>query len=201
MTAGSPPADPERIAAPMTDAQPAVRIGVTVPGLVVLVGAAGAGKSTLAARLFAPAEIVSSDDVRGWLTGDPADQRATRLAFSVLHREVRRRLAAGGLAVVDATNVQGSARSALLRIARVAGAHATAIVVRTSPAEVHARNGARIGRVVPPDVVDRHLAALDALGPDPASIVARLVAEGFDAVHVLGGDEPAITLERAAPRS
>jgi predicted kinase len=185
----------------MTDAQPAVRIAVTVPGLVVLVGAAGAGKSTLAARLFAPAEIVSSDDVRGWLTGDPADQRATRLAFSVVHREVRRRLAAGGLAVVDATNVQPSARSALLRIARVAGARATAIVVRTPSAETHARNRARTSRLVPPDVVDRHLAAVDALGPDAASIAERLVAEGFDTVHVLGGDEPSIMLERAARRA
>lgn len=185
----------------MTDAQPAVRIAVPIPGLVVLVGAAGAGKSTLAARLFAPAEIVSSDEVRGWLTGDPADQRATRLAFSVLHREVRRRLAGGQLVVVDATSVQASARAALVRIARAAGVGASAIVVRTPPAEVHARNAARPGRVVPPDVVDRHLAALDALGPDPASIETRLRAEGFGAVHVLRGDGAAITLERLGPTS
>jgi predicted kinase len=185
----------------MTDADPAVRITVRDPGLVVLIGAAGAGKSTLAARLFAPAEIVSSDDVRGWLSGDPADQRATRLAFSVLHREVRRRLAAGELVVVDATSVQASARSALLRIARGAGVGATAIVVRTAPAAVHARNAARPGRVVPADVVDRHLAALEAVGADAVSIVARLVAEGFDAVHVLAGDEPGIVVERPGPES
>jgi predicted kinase len=183
----------------MTGGDRAVRIAVRVPGLVVLVGAAGAGKSTLAARLFAPAEVVSSDDVRSWLTGDPADQGATRLAFSVLHREVRRRLAAGGLVVVDATSVQASARGALLRIARAAGVGATAIVVRTRPADVHARNAARTGRVVPADVVERHLAALDALGSDAASIVARLGAEGFDAVHVLEGDEPAIVIERLGP--
>ena len=183
----------------MANADPAVRIAVRVPGLVVLVGAAGAGKSTLAARLFAPSEVVSSDDVRSWLTGDSADQGATRLAFSVLHREVRRRLAAGGLVVVDATSVQVSARRALLRIARAAGVGATAIVIRTPSAAVHARNAGRPGRVVPADVVDRHLAALEALGADPGSIVARLLAEGFDAVHVLGGDEPAIALERLGP--
>ena len=182
----------------MTDADPAVRIAVRIPSLVVLVGAAGAGKSTRAARLFVPTEVASSDDVRAWLTGDPADQGATRLAFSVLHREVRRRLAAGGLVVVDATNVQPSARSALLRIAWAAGVGATAVVVRTPPAAVHARNAARPGRVVPAEIVDRHLAALDTLGPDPGSIVARLVAEGFDAVHVLGGDEP-IVIERLGP--
>ena len=38
-------------------------ITIQDPSLVVLVGAAGAGKSTLAARLFDPDEIVSSDIV------------------------------------------------------------------------------------------------------------------------------------------
>jgi protein phosphatase len=183
----------------MTSAGPAVRIAVPVPGLVVLVGAAGAGKSTIAAHLFRRAEIVSSDEVRGWLTGDPGDQRATRLAFSVLHREVRRGLAEGRLVAVDATSVQAAARRALLRIARAAGVGATAIVLRAPAATVHARNAARSGRVVPADVVDRHLAAVDALGSDPASIIARLVAEGFDAVHVLDGNEPAVVIERVRP--
>ena len=39
------------------------------PCLVVLVGAAGAGKSTLAARLFAPDLVLSSDGIRPVSTG------------------------------------------------------------------------------------------------------------------------------------
>lgn len=160
-------------------------IEVPVPGLVVLIGAAGAGKTTLAARLFAPPEIVSSDALRAAIGGDAADQRATRTAFGILHREVRRRLAAGLLVVVDATNVERMARVSLLRIAAGARAPAIAIVLIGAAAEIHARNVARTGRVVPHDVVDRHLARVANLGPDDATIAAHLRAEGFSAVWIL----------------
>lgn len=164
-------------------------IDVPVPGLVLLVGAAGSGKSTLAARLFDPAEILSSDALREAVSGDAADQRATRTAFGILHREARRRLAAGRLVVVDATNVETAARRTLLRLARAAGVPSVAVVI-VAPAEVvHGRNAGRAGRVVPADVVDRHLARLTGLGREPAEIVATLRAEGFAAVHVLSTDE------------
>src|SRR6185369_12277405 len=51
------------------------------PCLVILIGAAGAGKSTLAARLFAPDAILSSDALREVVAGDATDQRATKVAF------------------------------------------------------------------------------------------------------------------------
>lgn len=166
------------------------RLELPVAGLVVLIGAAGAGKTTLAARLFDPSEVVSSDDLREAVSGDAADQRATRTAFGILHREVRRRLAAGRLVVVDATNVEFGARKALLRLARDAGAPASAIVILAPAEVVHAQNAGRPGRVVPATIVDRHLARLADLGPGPADIAARLRAEGFGAAHVLdwGGD-------------
>jgi predicted kinase len=151
----------------------------------VLIGASGAGKTTLAARLFAPSDVLSSDALREAVSGDAADQRATRVAFGILHREVRRRLAAGRLVVVDATNVERAARLTLVRLARAAGVPAIAIAIATAPADVHARNAARAGRVVPIDVVDRHLASLAGLGVDRASIAATLLVEGFVAAYVI----------------
>jgi len=160
-------------------------IEVPVPGLVVLIGAAGAGKSTLAGRLFEPGEILSSDLLREVLSGDPADQRATRPAFAILHREVRARLANGRLVVVDATNVTAPARASLRRLAGKAGVPAIAIVVAPPAVDVHARNASRSGRVVPVEIVDRHLAALRGLGSSTATIAAALAAEGFARTHVL----------------
>lgn len=165
---------------------PSSQIRLAVPGVVVLVGAAGAGKSTLAARLFDSADVLSSDELRAIVTGDPGDQRGTRVAFSILHREVRRRLAAGRMVVVDATNVEVHARAGLLRIGRIAGVPVTALLVRPADDEVHRRNASRASRVVPADIVDRHLAALGRLGADVAAVTAALIAEGFAAVHVVG---------------
>lgn len=176
-------------------------IDVPEPGLVVLVGAAGSGKSTLAARLFAPDEILSSDAFREAVRGDPADQRATRPAFAILHREAARRLGAGRLVVVDATNVERAARLALLRVARAAGVPAIAIVLAVPAADAHARNAGRSGRVVPADVVDRHLGRIAELGTDAAVIVDRLRAEGFTAAWVLSStlDLAELRIRRVAP--
>jgi predicted kinase len=180
----------------MTDPSPAGLIPIDVPGLVVLVGAAGAGKSTFAAARFDPAEILSSDDLRAAVAGDPSDQRATRLAFSILHREVSRRLAAGRLVVVDATNVERHARLGLVRLARAAHVPAVAIVLLGDPAAIHARNAGRPGRVVPAEIVDRHMAALGRLGDAPDAIPVALALEGFAAVHLVDGSAPPPKIER-----
>lgn len=158
-----------------------------------MVGAAGAGKTTFAARHFDAAEILSSDRFREVLSGDAADQRRTRTAFSILHREVTRRLAAGRLAVVDATNVEAHARRALVARARSAGVPAIAIVLALPPGVVHARNAARSRRVVPATVVERHLERLTAaLGEE------GMAGEGFAAVHILRSvaEADAVVIER-----
>ena len=134
------------------------------------IGAAGAGKSTFAARHFAPDEVLSSDRFRRIVSGDEANQAATKAAFAVLHEALRRRLAKGRTAVVDATSIEPSARRALLARAAAAGIPASAIVLDLPAATVLARNAARPARVVDMAVVRRQLdrlrASLD--GPDPA---------------------------------
>ncbi len=166
------------------------------PSLVVLVGAAGSGKSTLAARWFAPDEILSSDALRAFVSGDAADQRATKQAFAILQRTLDRRLMAGQTTVVDATNVTARARRELLAIARRAGVPAVAIVLDLPAAVVHARNAARTERVVDAAVVDRHLAALRATIDSGA-----LEREGFDPIVILRSpaEVDALVIERDAP--
>jgi protein phosphatase len=152
------------------------------PSLVVLIGAAGAGKSTFAARHFAVDEVLSSDLYRKMVSGDEANQAATRAAFLRLHHDLETRLADGLLTVVDATSVQTHARRRLLARAAAAGVPTTAIVLDLPTETVLARNAARPARTVDYEVVRRQLGgvreALD--GPAPP-----LYREGFSQVIVL----------------
>src|SRR5437667_518738 len=86
--------------------------------LVVLIGASGSGKSTFAKKHFLPTEIVSSDFCRALVSDDENDLAATNDAFDVLHYIAGKRLAAGRLTVVDATNVKPEDRKSLVELAR-----------------------------------------------------------------------------------
>jgi protein phosphatase len=159
-----------------------LEIPIPDPSLVVLIGAAGSGKSSFAACHFDPDEVLSSDGFRALISGDPANQAVTRAAFGRLHKELARRLAERRLTVVDATNVDRSARRELLRRAAAAGIPSVAIVFDLAAELVLARNAARTSRVVDEGVVQRHLAQLrDELdGPSAAAAL-----EGFAGVTIL----------------
>ncbi len=86
--------------------------------LIILIGASGSGKSTFARKHFKATEVLSSDFCRGLVSNDENDQEATTDAFEVLHFIARKRLAAGKLTVIDATNVQVESRRPLLALAR-----------------------------------------------------------------------------------
>lgn len=150
------------------------------PCLVVLVGAAGSGKSTFAARHFSPSEVLSSDAFRERVSGDPADQAATGAAFAALHAALSQRLRDRLLTVVDATSVQAHARHQLTRRAAAAGVPAIAVVLDLPVTVVLERNAARSSRVVPEAAVRRQLAELDRtlrtgrLETEPFASVVRL---------------------------
>jgi predicted kinase len=162
------------------------------PSLVLLVGAAGAGKTTFAARHFAPDEILSSDAFRAILAGDEADQAVSGTAFAILHRELERRLGAGRLAVVDATNADRRHRRTLMRRAAAAGVPAVALVLALPARVVLARNRTR-QRQVDETVVRTQLARVrHALG------ATGLATEGYASVWVARTPEEAdaVILER-----
>ena len=144
------------------------------PSVVLLVGAAGSGKSTFAARHFAPPAVLSSDALREAISGDAGNQAASRTAFAALHRSLDRRLEAGLSTVVDATNVTASARHAIRRIAGRHGVPVVVVVLDLPSKVVRARNAGRTGRRVPDAVVARQLEGVRATVDGGA-----LAAEGY----------------------
>lgn len=153
-------------------------LAIPDPSLVMLVGPAGSGKSTFAARHFAPDEVLGSDAIRALVGSGEADQSVTRTAFAVLHRRLGERLRDGKLTVVDATNVEPRARRALLQRARAAGLPAVAIVLDVPPDLVVRRNDTRRERVVDRGIVRDHLARLRT-----AVDSGLLEREGFHVVY------------------
>ncbi|MCG9134101.1 polynucleotide kinase-phosphatase, partial [Candidatus Poribacteria bacterium] len=137
--------------APLTEPQGNIKI--PEPSLVLLIGPSGSGKSTFAHKHFKPTEILSSDFCRGLVSDDETDQAATNDAFEVLHFIAAKRLAAGKLTVIDATNVQVEARKPLIALAREYH-YLTAAIVFNMPAKLcQERNEARSDRNFKPHVV------------------------------------------------
>ncbi len=123
--------------------------------LVVLIGPSGAGKSTFASTHFRSTEVLSSDRCRGLVADDENDQSASSDAFDVLHYIARKRLAAGRLTVIDATNVQSDARKPLVALAREFHVLPVAIVFNLPERVCHSRNEARPDRTFGPHVIRR----------------------------------------------
>ncbi|MDE0087325.1 MAG: polynucleotide kinase-phosphatase [Candidatus Poribacteria bacterium] len=128
-------------------------IKIPDPSLVILIGASGSGKSTFAHKHFKPTEILSSDFCRGLVSDDETDQSATTDAFEVLHFIAAKRLAAGKLTVIDATNVQPDARKSLHALAKEYHYLTTAIVFNLPAKLCQERNDTRPDRNFKPHVI------------------------------------------------
>ncbi|WP_433223064.1 polynucleotide kinase-phosphatase [Dactylosporangium sp. CS-047395] len=150
--------------------------------LVVLVGASGSGKSTFARRHFGPYEVISSDFCRGLVADDENGQAATTDAFDVLHYIAGKRLAAGRLTVVDATNVQPDARRKLVELARAHDVLPVAIVLDLPEKLCLERNETRADRTFGAHVIRRQRDQL-------RRSLRGLAREGFRKTHILASPE------------
>jgi protein phosphatase len=114
--------------------------------LVVLIGPSGSGKSTFAKTHFKPTEVISSDFCRALVSDDENNQAATNDAFDVLHFIAAKRLRAGKLTVIDATNVQPEARKSLIALAREYHCLPVALVMDMPERLCRDRNASRADR-------------------------------------------------------
>jgi len=153
---------------------------IAIPELsfVVLVGMSGSGKSTFARKHFKSTEILSSDYCRGLVSDDENSQAATKDAFDVLHFIARKRLAAGKLTVVDATNVQPESRKPFVEIAREFHCLPVAIVLDLPERVAHDRNQSRPDRDFGSHVIRQQAQQLH-------RSLRGLEREGFRHVYVL----------------
>ena len=159
--------------------------------LVVLIGPSGSGKSTFARKHFLTTEVLSSDYCRGLVSDDENNQAATNEAFDVLHYIAAKRLAAGRLTVVDATNVQREARQPLVKLAREYHTLPVAIVFNLPEDVCQERNRDRSDRDFGRHVVRQQRSQL-------RRSMKALKREGFRHVFVMESPEQveAATIER-----
>jgi protein phosphatase len=175
-----------------TSPSPRRTITIPSPSLVLLMGASGSGKSTFARGHFAPTEVISSDHCRALVSDSENDQSVTPAAFEILNLIARKRLEAGKLVVVDATNVQAEARRPLIALARQMHVFTHAIVLDVPEKVCVERNEARSDRNPGPHVVRRQV-------QDLRNSLRNLEREGVRSVHVLRRQEEleGLTIEKS----
>ncbi|MFJ4343153.1 AAA family ATPase [Streptomyces sp. NPDC088915] len=149
------------------------------PALIVLIGAAGSGKSTFAST-WNPSQVLELDAFRA-MVSEAGDQDATADAVTALRTVLEARLARKKTTIVDATNCERTVRAGLVQAARRHGVPAVAVLMGTPVSLCVARQTARTpDRAVPADTVRaQHTAAVTAF--------PGLRGEGF--THIVFADQ------------
>jgi alkanesulfonate monooxygenase SsuD/methylene tetrahydromethanopterin reductase-like flavin-dependent oxidoreductase (luciferase family)/predicted kinase len=157
------------------------------PALVVLVGPSGSGKSTWAAARYRPAEIVSSDQLRGVVGSGEHDLDASADAFALLDQIVAARLRRGLTTVVDTLGFDADRRVAHSRLAEQAGLPTIIVLFKIAPAECRSRNRQRV-RQVPATVLDTQMRRMRA-------VTDQLAAEGWTIVEADAEETAGLAIE------
>ncbi len=156
--------------------------------LVVLIGPSGSGKSTFAGKHFLSTEVLSSDYCRALVSDNENDQTVTGEAFEIMHFIIGKRLAAGKLTVIDATNVQVEARKPLIKIAREYHCLPVAIVFNIPEKVCQMRNEQRADRNFGAYVIRQQRSQM-------RRSLRGLRYEGFRHIFVLDSEEQVDTSE------
>ncbi|MFD6281712.1 AAA family ATPase [Streptomyces sp. NPDC060209] len=153
------------------------------PVLIVLLGAAGSGKSTTAAT-WPPESVLELDTFRELISDDPLDPDAIDEAVHALGTVVERRLARRQTTVVDIDHTEAAMRAKLLGLAERYDVPAVALIMTTPLRLCLDRNALRPAYLqLPVDVVrEQYCQTLDA--------TPGLRAEGFDHIEALYGGSP-----------
>lgn len=159
----------------------ALPVGTTIPdpSLVVLIGAAGSGKSTWA-RTWSATQVLELDRFRAMVSDDAGDQEATEDAVFALQAVLEARLTRRKMTVVDATNCEKFVRADLVATARRRGVPTVALVAPTPlPVCMERQKGRPANRRGPDQAVRAQHAAMADAWPG-------LPGEGFDHVVIAG---------------
>jgi protein phosphatase len=167
-----------------------MKISIPELALVILVGPSGSGKSTFANKHFKRTEIISSDYCRSLISDDENDQSATKSAFEVLHFIAAKRLAAGKLTVIDATNLLSDSRKQLIDLARIYHCFPVALVFNVPDKLCLERNKIRTERQVGQPVIHMQSQHL-------RNSLHEIDREGMHKIIILSPEEiAAATIER-----
>lgn len=150
--------------------------------LVALIGGTSSGKTSFALEHFKSTEVLSSDFFRGMVCDDENSQSVSGDAFDLLYYAANKRLSNMKLTVIDATNIQQSARKQVIDLAREQNVHAAAIVLNIPEEIMQQRNKARPERNFPERVIRQHCR-------DVKRSIRGLKREGFRFVYVINSLE------------
>ncbi|MFM7424480.1 MAG: AAA family ATPase [Elainella sp.] len=123
--------------------------------LVLLIGVPGSGKSTVATRFHSLGyPVISTDQIRAQLFGDPAVQGAWPLIWQQVEQQFQQ-AAQSELALYDATNARRRGRREVIRLARQTGFGRVCGLWLNPPLDLCLERNCQRSRQVPEAVIRR----------------------------------------------